>query len=363
MMNKEELFSLKINKPDTQTALASKKHWDSIAKPIDSLGRFEDIIVRIASIQGRIIPDISKRKLIIMCADNGIVDEGVTQTDRSVTEAVASLMGKGKSSVGIMSETLSLDISVYDIGMSTDDTPDGVENIKIEKGTADFLKSPAMREEDCLKAINAGIEAVKNCKKDGYGIIATGEMGIGNTTTSSAVLCAMEGLKAEEFTGRGSGLDDEGFSRKLKVIEEGLKLHRKDRYLQPVKTKEEMLNVLACLGGFDIAGLTGVYIGGALYGIPVVIDGLISAASALTAEKLVPGCSEYMIASHLGKERGMEVVMERLSLKPVIHADLALGEGTGAVMMLPLLDMTMALYRNGTAFSDTEITQYERFKK
>lgn len=362
-MKKDELFSLEIKQPDAEIKKASESVWDHIAKPIDGLGEFEEMISRIAAIEGKVFPDTSRRALIIMCADNGVVKEGVSQTDSGVTADVATLMGKRKSSVGIMTKDGQTDIFVYDIGICSDDTPEGVINKKIRKGTANFLKSKAFETDECLKAIETGIEAVKKCKDEGYTIIATGEMGIGNTTTSTALLCAICGLDPEHYTGKGSGLTDRAYRKKMRVIKDGLKLHRKERNFQPVDSKEEMLEVLSSLGGLDIAGLAGVFIGGAVYGIPVIIDGFISAIAALIAERLVRGCREYMIASHLGREKGMAVIMDELALKPVIRADMALGEGTGAVMLFPLIDMVTALYKEGTRFEDTHIEQYERYDK
>ncbi len=362
-MKRDELFSLKPGKPDAEIKRASKDKWDKIAKPIDGLGELEEMISRIASIQGRVVPEISKKALIIMCADNGVVKEGVSQTGSEVTLNVATLMGKRKSSVGIMTDTGITDIFVYDTGIDSEVTPAGVIDRKIRRGTGDFLKEPAMEESECLKAIETGMAAVKECKEKGYGIIATGEMGIGNTTTAAAVLCGIEGLDPAEYTGRGSGLTDSGYSRKIQVIDEGLRLHRKEGYKKPATSKEEITGIMSSLGGLDIAGLCGVFIGGALCGIPVVIDGFISATAALAAAKLMPDCREYMLASHLGREKGMSFILKELELKPVIHADLALGEGSGAVMLFPLLDMAMSLYTGGTVFEETDIEQYERYDK
>lgn len=360
-MTRDELFSLKISEPDSDIKNKSKARWDSIAKPIDGLGYFEDIISRMAAVQGNVFPKLDRKALIIMCADNGIFEEGVSQTSQKVTRDVAELMGKRKSSVGIMSKGYPIEMFVYDIGINSEDTPKGVINAKVRKGTENFLKKPAMEEDECLKAIQIGIDAVKNCKDQGFNIIATGEMGIANTTTSTALLCALKGLKPKDFTGRGAGLTDSGLLKKIQVIEAGLKLYGVDK--EDKVDKEKTLELLRSLGGLDIAGLIGVFIGGALYHIPIVIDGVISAIAAMVAEKLVPGCRLYSFASHKGRERGMEIILNELELKPVIHADLALGEGTGAILLFPMLDMAMALYNSGTAFGDTEIEQYERFSK
>ncbi|MCR4738789.1 MAG: nicotinate-nucleotide--dimethylbenzimidazole phosphoribosyltransferase [Lachnospiraceae bacterium] len=359
-MTSDDLFSLKIQAPDEEILRLSRERWDLVAKPVDGLGYFEGLIGRIAAMQGKLCPDIEKKALIIMCADNGIVNEGVSQCGQEVTYDVASLMGRKKSSVGVMTGNYPLDIFTYDVGINSDTSPEGVINRKVRKGTADFLKEPAMSRDECLEAVNTGIGAVRDLRERGFGILATGEMGIGNTTTATALLCAMTGALPGKVTGRGAGLKDDGLIRKIRVIEQGLKLYTGGR---KASSRNEAFEALRCLGGLDIAALAGVYIGAAVYRIPVVIDGLISASAALCAERMVPGCRDYMIASHLGKEGAMSLVFEELELKPVIHADLSLGEGTGAVLLFPLLDMALELYLRGTSFSDTPIDRYERFDR
>ena len=353
-MTKEELLSLKIESPDENIINSAKKKWDALAKPIDGLGMLEETVCRIAGMYGSLDFDLDKKGLIIMCADNGIVSEGVSQTGKEVTYEVAALMGKRKSSVGIMLKDYPAEIMTVDIGIDSDVTPEGVIDKKVAKGTRNFLHEPAMTTEEALNAIEAGIECVKELKDKGISIIATGEMGIGNTTTSSALMSLLTGLDAKLCTGRGAGLSDDGLKRKIDVITRGIAFHFPDG-------NADAFDALCKVGGLDIAGLTGVFIGGAIYKVPIVIDGFISMISALIAERVIPGCRDYMIASHLGKENGMKILSEKLDLKPVIHANLALGEGTGAVMLFPLLDMAMSMYMSGTAFSDTPIEEYERF--
>ncbi len=421
-MTTKELLSIKINEPDNEVFNLSRSRWDSLAKPIDGLGKFEEIISSIAAIQGKVCPDITRKAMIIMCADNGVYEEGVSQTSQSVTRDVAELMGDGKSSVGIMAKDYSVDFFVYDVGINCEVTPEGVIDAKIRKGTVNFCKGPAMELSECLAAIQIGIDAVKKCSDEGYGLIATGEMGIGNTTTSTAILCALLGLDPADYVGRGAGLSDDGLKCKIRAIEEGLRKHvnsaenapcafggtdiaeplypeentsgnsdksglekvikkesigsieklstitnatiSKEQLSTKTNTtisREQVLEILKDLGGLDIAGLVGIFIGGAMYRIPVVIDGLISATAALLADRIIPGCRRYMIQSHMGREKAMEIIMKELDLEPVICADLALGEGTGALLLLPMLDMVMSLYLAGTTFGDTEIEKYERF--
>lgn len=360
-MTREELFSIKIEKPDENIKKLAKQKWDALAKPIDGLGTFEETVCKIAAILGTTDFDLSEKGLIIMCADNGIVSEGVSQTGKEVTYEVAALMGQKKSSVGIMLKDYPAHIMTVDIGIDSDAVPEGVIDKKVAKGTKDFLHEPAMTSEEALKAIEAGIESVKELKDKNISLIATGEMGIGNTTTSSALMSVLTGLDVKECTGRGAGLSDEGLERKINVIEDGIAFHYPDRDAKSFTTAKDTFDALCKVGGLDIAGLVGVFIGGAVHRVPIVIDGFISMISALIAERLVPGCKDYMIASHMGKEIGMKVLAGELNLNPVIYGNLALGEGTGAVMLFPMLDMVMSMYSSGTNFSDTPIEEYERF--
>lgn len=361
-MNTEELYKLKPDTPDESIYIKAKERWDSIAKPIDGLGDFEDIVCRIASIKGKLIPDTDKKALIIMCADNGVVCEGVTQTDQSVTAKVSELMAKNKSSVGVMTQRFGIDIIPVDIGINSDMKIEGLIDKKIKKGTGNILKEPAMTKDECLRAIQTGIDIVKELSDKGYSILATGEMGIGNTTTSTALFCTLTQTDPETITGRGAGLDDEALKKKIRVIKDSIAHHRFNR-IGLNRSPEMAFEALRYLGGLDIAGLVGVYIGAALTRTPVIIDGYISAVAAFCAYSIVSEAKGYMIASHAGKEKGTAKVLKILDLKAVIDADMALGEGTGAVMMFPLIDMALDLYSNATLFDDTQIESYERFDK
>lgn len=337
-----------------------RSRWDGVAKPLDSLGRFEDITARIGAVHDSDDLDIKKRAVIIMCADNGVVEEGISQSGQDVTAAVAGWMGKGKSSVCRMAKTCKADTIAVDVGINMDGTPKGVLDRKVMKGTRNFAHEPAMTEDECMQAIDAGIDIVGECSTRGYKLLATGEMGIGNTTTSSALAAALLGLEAADVTGRGAGLSNSGLSRKIRVIQDAL-----DRYCPEddvdIRSPEYASQMLACVGGLDIAGLAGVFIGGALFHIPVIIDGFISSVAALVAERLAPGTRNYMIASHIGSEPGMKYILDELGLKAVIDGNLSLGEGTGAVMLIPLLDTALSLYTDGLEFRETTVDQYHRF--
>ena len=330
------------------TMEACRRRWDSIAHPLHSLGKLEDVIVQIAGITGDEKMHLEKKALIVMCADNGIVEEGVTQTGQEVTAIVAENMAKERSTAAIMCRKTGADIFPVDIGIARD--TEGILQKKIAYGTKNFLKEPAMTREETEQALLTGIEMAAMAKVKGYGVLATGEMGIGNTTTASAVVSVL--LKADPavVTGRGAGLSSEGLARKIRVIEEGIRLRQPD--------PSDGIDVLSKVGGLDIAGMAGVFIGGAMYGIPVVIDGVISAAAALAARTICPESAGFMIASHVSKEPATGMILDALGLSPILHADMCLGEGTGAVALFPLLDLAAAVYHGMTTFGDNDIEEY-----
>lgn len=336
-----------------------KRRWDKIAKPVDGLGDFEDVICRIGAVQGTENPDISKKALVIMCADNGIVREGVSQCGPEVTLQVARALGCGRSTASIMASEAGMECIPVDIGIDFEGEIPGVIDRKIRKGSADFLYERALEEDEVKRAVDTGISLASDLKDKGYGLIAAGEMGIGNTTTATALLCLITGADPEEMTGRGAGLDDDSLERKTGVIKKACALYKRN----DTDDKAELaLDHLSAIGGLDIAGLCGLFIGGQRYGLPVVIDGLITAVAALIADTISPGCREYMIPSHGGREKGLTRALDELELKPLILGNMALGEGTGAVMACRLIDSALNLYEKGTGFSDNGIKEYKRFK-
>lgn len=352
-MTREELEHLQIAPPDMQMFEAVKAKWDAVAKPLDSMGDFETILSRIGAINGDIHLDIKKKAVIVMCADNGIVAEQISQSGQDVTAKVAESMGKMSSSVCKMAVAAGADVIPVDIGINQKKPIKGVLSKKVSCGTRNFRLEPAMTEEEVIKAVGTGMELVKSCKEQGYRLLATGEMGIGNTTTSSAVAAALLSCKAEDITGKGAGLSDAGLIHKITVIKEALQKYG--------FRKEETFRILQTVGGLDIAGLTGVFLGGAVYGIPVVIDGVISAVAALAAERFAPGVKEYVIASHQSREPAAAAILEELGVRPVIDANLALGEGTGAVMLFGLLNLAYTVYEEKTTFADIKMEPYKRF--
>ena len=342
-----------VRPADTQIMEASRRRWDGIAKPIGGLGLLEELITKFAGIVRNEDICLERKGVVVFCADNGVVAEGVTQTDSSVTAVVTKNFARGLASVNRMASVAGADVLPVDIGVAGDIEEPGVRVCKIGPGTANLLREPAMTLEQALAAIHEGIRIAAGMKDAGYHILAVGEMGIGNTTTGSAIASVMLGLEPELVTGRGAGLSDEGLKRKLQVIREAIALHHPD--------PENPLKVLASLGGFDIAGMCGLMLGGAVYHMPVVLDGMISVSAALVAQKLCPLVTDYLLASHVGREPACVEGLKRLGLEPLVHGRLALGEGTGAVLLFPLLDMAEAVYRQNKTFSDIHIEAYKRF--
>ena len=340
----------RIEPLDEGALKAARDKWNAVAKPIGSLGQLELMVEKIAGLTGSIDVDISKRAVMVLCADNGVVAQGVTQSEPEITTVIAGSVARGISSVCRMAQTVNADAVSVDMGMMTPSDVPGVIDRCIARGTGDISLGPAMSREQALTAIKIGVDLVAQMKADGYKILATGEMGIGNTTTSSAMAAAFLGLPVETVTGRGAGLSDAGLARKCAAIERALAVNEPDA--------DDALDVLSKLGGFDIAGLVGLFIGGAVHRVPIVIDGFISALAAYTAARLCPACTCAMLPSHVSAEPAARMLFDELGIEPIIHAGLRLGEGTGAVLLFPLLDAALALY-NGTTFDDTGIEAYE----
>ena len=370
-MNIEETIRELQIKPFSQEAFRqAKEKLDGVAKPLDGLGHFEDILCRIAGMQGSADIDISKRIAVMMCADNGIVDEGISQSSYDVTASVAVSMSKGNSSVCRMAERANIDTLPVDIGIKNKEQISGYtgeEPVRGDnghyrllkgctddiRGTEDFLKTPAMTEEQLTRAVMTGVELAGRLFKMGYRIICTGEMGIGNTTTSAAVAAALLHKDPDLITGRGAGLDEARLIRKREVVKQAIELYS----LYDATVYEVMRTV----GGYDIAGMAGLFLGGAVYGVPVVTDGFISAAAALCAVRMRPECKDYMLASHKGSEKGTDMILKELGLTPVLDTDMRLGEGTGAVMLIPLIDMALSVYDSNVTFEDISVERYERY--
>ena len=329
---------------DEGAAARAEARWNNIAKPVGSLGLLERAVVTLAGAQGTDQPNIDKRAVLVLCADNGVTAQGVASTPPEITAVMAEFIANKRSSVCIMAKQAHAESIAVDMGMFRHVNAEQLLDHRVASGTADMTLGPAMTREQAICAIETGIELVKFCKAEGYRILATGEMGIGNTTTSSAVSAVLLGKSAIEMTGVGAGLDEAGLRRKIAAIETAIAVNKPD--------PADALDVLAKLGGFDLAGMVGIYLGGALYRVPVVVDGFISATAALAASRIWPEARKTMLFSHVSAEPASRAVLAALDAKPLIQAEMRLGEGTGAVALLPLLDMALAIYYDLMTFAD-----------
>jgi len=339
-------------RPASGTAMReARARWDAVAHPLGSLGLLEDAIVRVAGVQESAAVELNGRAVVVMCADNGVVAEGVTQSGQDVTAIVTENMGRGQSSVCCMARLAGADVVPVDIGVAAPVEGGRIWKRCVRRGTDNLAVGPAMTRGECERAILTGVSVAEELAACGYRVLLTGEMGIGNTTTSAAVASVLLGRDPAEVTGRGAGLSTEGLARKTDAIRRGLACNRPDA--------DDPVDVLAKVGGLDIAGLTGVFLGGALRRLPVVIDGFISSVAALAALRLCPAAGGAMLASHVSDEPAGRMVLDELGLRAPVQAGMRLGEGTGAVALLPLLDMALAVYREMVSFGETGIDAYE----
>lgn len=345
--------SLKAGAVNEEIRQQVLRNWDSLALPLDGMGAFREITAQIGGILEDPDVEIGKKAVLVFCSDNGVVEEGVSQTGQDVTRIVAESMGMKKSSVCLMAQEIGAEVIPVDVGISSGQTLPGVLDRKIRAGSRNFRKEPAMTQEETLQALQSGMDLAGECRQRGCRLLGTGEMGIGNTTTSSAVAASLLGEDVRAVTGRGAGLSDAGYEKKCRVIEEALEKYD--------LRKQDVFTVLETVGGYDIAALAGLCIGGCVCGIPVVLDGVISMTAALAAVRILPKTREFLIASHASREPAAQRLGAELGLSPVIDGRMALGEGTGAMMMMSLLDLSVSVYHGMRTFEGSGIGPYRRY--
>lgn len=345
-----EQFS-SVHGADWKVYQQAKARWDSLAKPLGSLGRLEIAISRIAALTGCVDVQIKKRTLAVFCADNGVVAQGVSQSDASVTEAVARALGKGCSTVNYMLRGLDCAVLPVNVGMVSSASLDGVLFRRVRFGTEDMTLGPSMTRSDCCRAMEVGFRLAQDLHSQGSNLLLAGEMGIGNTTTSAAVLSVLLDRSPEELTGRGAGLSPEGLVRKRLAIRRALAINRPD--------PADPIDVLTKVGGLDLAALCGFCLGGAACRCPVLLDGLITCTAALCAIRLCPLARDALLASHRTAEPAGDLVLSALGVEPLLTAGLRLGEGSGAAAALPLLDMALRVYHSGNTFDSIGIDAYQ----
>ncbi|MCG9967319.1 nicotinate-nucleotide--dimethylbenzimidazole phosphoribosyltransferase [Pelotomaculum terephthalicicum JT] len=323
---------------------------DNLTKPPGSLGVLEDIVLALAGITGRQPPAPLRKTHVLMAGDHGVTACGVSAFPREVTLQMVLNFANGGAAINVLARHAGVELLLVDIGVAADlpDLP-GLLKRKVSYGTANLAEGPALTREQAIAALEVGIEVANDCVRRGAELLGTGEMGIGNTTPSTAILAALSGKPVRDIVGRGTGLDDQRLELKIKAIEQGLKVNRPD--------PEDGLDVLAKLGGLEIAGLAGLILAGAAARVPVMIDGFISAAAACIAAKLNPLCRRYMIASHLSEEPGHRVMLQMLGLRPMLTMRMRLGEGTGAVLGMTLVDAAVKVLNEMATFSEAGVAE------
>ena len=342
----QELIS-KI-RPLDQEAMDKARDWQGrLAIPPGSLGKLQDAAVRLAGISGKLKNDITRCRIIVMAADNGIIEEGIGSAPRTVTAAQTANMTHFLTGMSSIAHYFGDEIRVVDVGVADPYDAPNVINRKIALGTKNFVNEPAMTREQAEQAILIGEEMARHAKEENVSVIGVGEMGIGNTTTSSAVLCALTGLTVEQVTGRGGGITDAAFIHKKEVILTGLEKHRPD--------PKDPVDVLAKVGGFDLAAMCGVFLGAARYRLPVVIDGFISIVAALCAARLCPDAAGFMFPSHASFEIGYAKAAKELGLEPWLQLNMRLGEGSGCPLSFRVLEAACAFTNNMATFDQASI--------
>lgn len=328
----------------------ARRRLDRLTKPVGSLGRLEDLAACYVGITGEEQPAIPRAAVFTFAADHGVVDEGVSAYPRTVTAQMVLNFLRSGAGVNVLASHVGAEVRVVDIGVAHEFGPlPGLLHRKVAHGTRNFLREPAMTREQAIYAIEIGVNLAVEATSEGLGLLGTGDMGIGNTTASAAITAVMTGESVVAVTGRGTGIDEAGWAHKVAVIEQALSNRRPDA--------ADPLDILAKVGGFEIAGLAGLILGGAACRRPVVLDGFIAGAAAMIAVGLQPLCCEYLIASHLSVERGHQAILKKLGLRPLFDLDLRLGEGTGACLAISLIHGAIKIFTGMATFDEAGVSE------
>ncbi len=340
----------RIQPTDPRLLAQAQARLDRLTKPIGSLGRLEEMAARYVMITGEMKPKVPRGVVFTFAADHGVTVEGVSAYPSAVTPQMVLNFLRGGAGVNVLARHVGIDVRVVDIGVAFDfGVAPGLIHKKVMPGTKSLLVESAMNPTQAEQALQVGIELATEAAQQGIGLIGTGEMGIGNTTASSAIAAVMTGRPASEVTGRGTGIDDASHARKIDVIQRALDFHRLDF--------RNTMEVLAKVGGLEIGGLAGLMLGAAAARVPVVLDGFIAGAAALIAVGLQPHCKDYLIASHRSVERGHQAILDHLGLKPLFDLDLRLGEGTGACLGMSLVFAAIKIFTEMATFDEAGVSE------
>ncbi len=336
-----------IKKGDSKAKKLTRDKWDNLVKPIGSLGSLEEISIKMSGMTGKTINKINKKAIVVMSADNGVLEEGVSAPPQVFTRVLAESTAKGITGVAVLSKLTNTDVYTVDIGMNGKVNHPDIIDKKIKNGTNNFTKGPSMTYEDAIKSIEVGIELGDKLYQKGYDILGVGELGIGNTSTSAAVLSVLADLDVDTTSGKGAGLTEEQYLNKKAIILKGIEVNR--------PSKEDPIDVIAKVGGFDIGGMCGLYLSAGKNKKPIVIDGFISSVAALCAVKLSENVIDYIIPSHLSNEPGAKYVLEELKLKPMLNLGMRLGEGSGCPLAFQILDAATYTLENMGTFEQASL--------
>jgi len=341
-----------ITAPDARAQAEAAAYLDKLTKPPGSLGKLESLAIQLAGITGTIKPSFEKKAVVVMAGDHGVCEEGVSAFPSEVTPQMVMNFLNGGAAVNVLARQAGADVLCVDIGVAADLSHERLLSRKINKGTNNIAKGPAMTRAEAEQAIMTGAEVAAELYSHGTGVFVTGEMGIGNTTPSAAVFAVLSGKPPAEVVGRGTGVSDEQLLHKIRVVEQAISVNR--------PLAEDPVDVLAKVGGYELGGLAGLILGAAAKGCPVVIDGFISSAAALIAAAICPESRSYMIASHNSKERGHALLLQALGLSPMLHMDMRLGEGTGGVLCLHMIEAACRIMSEMATFESAGISGGER---
>lgn len=339
----------KIGVLDEHAISAARARQDILTKPAGSLGTLEDISTKVAGITGNAMPKMKDKVIITMAGDHGVTDDGVSAYPKEVTAQMVHNFLNDGAAINVLARHARARVVIVDMGVAVDFTHERLVSKKIAYGTANMAKGPAMSYEDAVRSIEAGIEVFESEAKKGVDIVGVGDMGIGNTTSSSAIVAVITGEDVETVTGRGTGIDDAGLEKKIGVIEEAIRVNKPNI--------KDAIDVLAKVGGFEIGGMAGVILAAASHRVPVVIDGFISGTAALVAYGLAPPVKDYMIAAHRSVERGHSVTLDYIGLKPLLDLDMRLGEGTGAALGISIVDAACKILGEMATFEDADVSE------
>jgi len=336
-----------IEGPNKKVKEETKLIWDNLVKPLGSLGKLEELAIKIAGITGKTKNQINKKAVVVMAADNGVLEEGVSASPTVFTTLLAEAMTKKITGVATLAKYVDADIVTVDIGLDSDFRHEKVINKKIARGTKNFTKEAAMSYEEAVQAIEIGIEIGDKLFKEGYDILGVGELGMGNTTTSAAILSVLSGIEVEKVCGVGAGVTKEQLEKKINTIKKGLELHK--------PKKEDPIDLISKVGGFDIGGMCGLYLSAAKNKKAIFMDGFISSTAALCAVKLNPLVKEYVFTSHLSDEPGSKYIFNELGLDAMLNLKMRLGEGSGCPIAFQIIDMALYTQENMGTFQEATI--------